>query len=207
MAEKMNWDNFTIQTHLAWRRTIQPYLIHPQKKKYTMLSLTAISLIVFGIFTIKPALTTIANLRKRIKDYQQTYEAMEEKIEKITRARQVYLEAKDDLTPLEKAIPSEKPLSSLLNTLEAAANQTGVQIATLNLEKETKLVEGSRIEIIPFNIKVSGSLEQILTLLEKLQTADRVITVEAVSLSFSNDPSENDRVIANLKLEAYYYLR
>ena len=68
-----------------------------------LLSLSAVA--IFGLFAIKPTLTTIATLIKDMQGKRQTLALMDEKIENLNQARKVYDEEKAGIELLKTAIP------------------------------------------------------------------------------------------------------
>jgi len=102
-----------------------------------LLSLSAVA--IFGLFAIKPTLTTIATLIKDMQGKRQTLALMDEKIENLNQARKVYDEEKAGIELLKTAIPKSGKPEDWIRQIEGVTSQNPVNILSITMDKSTIL--------------------------------------------------------------------
>ena len=91
----------------------------------------------------RPALVTITDLRHQIDLAREIDSELQTKLRNISRARPIYERVEESIPIIEEALPEEKPLSSLINSLNIHASIAGVSISSLRISgKEETLVNG-----------------------------------------------------------------
>ncbi|PIS21049.1 hypothetical protein COT52_00660 [candidate division WWE3 bacterium CG08_land_8_20_14_0_20_43_13] len=206
MSDQPDWVKYGQHTSLAWRRSIRPYLVDSEKKKYTILGLTLSSLIIFGWFAIKPAAITVISLLTQIKQYREINQALDKKSNAITQAREDYLSKRQYLKSIEDAIPTNQASSKLLNTLEEIAANNLCQIGRISFSKDTSQKNIGKIELMKLELLATGTKDNIFNFIKGIETNERIFQIEALRLTSKEDTkTEQEYLIANLKLKTYYY--
>jgi Tfp pilus assembly protein PilO len=101
-------------------------------KVYTGLILSLLTISFFGLFAIKPTLSTIASLVKEIKDKREINLKLQEKINALTQAQSELLLISDELYLLDESLPSKPNLAFFINQLEVMAKKNSLKINSLS---------------------------------------------------------------------------
>ena len=178
-----------------YRRIIVPALKTKKAKAYGMLILSFLTASFFGIFAIRPTVTTIAKLRKEIQDDRDVERRLTEKINTLTALDQVYRQVEHDLASVEAVFPSQSDFQNLLSLIEntAIVYQLGIvslQFKPVDLVKPE--VEGGDFKVNPiaFQVLFKGGYEDLVSGLASLIKARRLITTETVQIKLSREAEE-----------------
>lgn len=120
-------------------------------------------------------------------------------------------EIRRNVNTLLTAVPSDKSLTTVLNTLDSVTVQTGVAAGSFSLAKPGSLASESAkrlsadekavgSNILPFTVSVQGSFEKIQAFLAMSTAVRRLLGVRTFSVSFTGA----DTVSANVAMDAYY---
>lgn len=102
-----------------------------------LLSLVAIS--IFSLFALKPTLTTIAQLLKEIEANNQTIEAMNKKIQNITRAQTLYDKERSKIMMVLDSVPTGASPETIIRQIEGISEKHKVVISRISVGKATIL--------------------------------------------------------------------
>jgi len=161
----------------------------------------------FGIFAIKPTLTTIAGLLTEIKDKKEINQKLQAKITALDRAETAYGPIKPKLGVVDKALPKKPELARLEQKIEYLVYKNNLILTSAGFssfmvvgeekeEEETSKkpkeeVEqetlGGEVEILSFNLVIGGSYENIKSFLEDLENLDRLVIIETATFSKDTD--------------------
>lgn len=176
-------------------------------KVYTSLTLSLLAIAFFGVFAIKPTLTTIAGLWKELQDKRMVNQKLQEKINNLNQAQTNFAQISDQVYLLDQALPQNPSVSQLIWQLEILAQKSNVTIKSLGvepLELQGKN-KNSKNEVL-FNLNLSGDYENLKTFLGSLENLRRVITIN--SFAFSQSKKEEVQTLTlNLTGKAYYSLK
>ncbi len=98
--------------------------------------------------------------------------------------------AEEDLAVFRKAIPHRAELSGLLGELFTLADATGLRIDQVGYDPET--VEGRPLLRYALGFSVNGSYLQVKRFVHALEESPRLIALESLTLSGSDDPDKGD---------------
>lgn len=194
---------------LGWRRGYLRYkshflnviAIYKRRKDLRMfleiiLSLTTVSF--FAILALKPTLLTIAELTKEIKTKEETVAKMDEKIQNLDRAQNVYTQERTRISLLKDAIPSTPVPDSLVRQIEGATTKhpitiLGMSIGEVTLVGEEKIQRrGEKLEALPggargvtFSISATSSYLDLAAFLSTLQNLRRPVKIDTATINSS----------------------
>lgn len=168
---------------------IFPKLKEKNTQKFTTLVLTIVALIIFGFFAINPTLSTIAQLKKELKDNQEVAEKLDQKIKNLAMLQQRYFALSDDLPKIFSSIPQTPDITTLIGQLQALSRQSNITIIRLQtFEVELPKKDYSNIQNIndysefTFSLGIEGSYENLLNFMTDISNFDRIITTDNISI-------------------------
>lgn len=183
-----------------YRRILTPALKSKKARAYGMLVLSLLTASFFGVFAIRPTVTTIIKLRKEIQDNQYVEEKLTEKINILATLDQIYKKVESDLTSVEAALPSQPNFENLLSVIEnaAAVHQLGIlsiQFKPVDLVKPKTNRGDFKLNPIAFQVTFTGSYQNLISGLTSLNSASRLITIDALQIKKSRGAGEEELVL------------
>lgn len=160
----------------AWYR-IQPYLRTPQRRAYTLATLTLLAIGLFGAFAIRPALTTITALRKEVGDLTAIDEQLSQKIGTLAKAQTEYRLVKQELYRVDSALPEHDEVSLYLQKLQHVSSATGMTLRGLTLGPPYQ--SGPLVQFRG-NLSLIGTYPQFESFLDTLQRSTLRPTIHDV---------------------------
>lgn len=172
---------------------------------YFTLTLSLLSLSFFGIFAIKPTITTAVSLTKNIQDLKKLNLQYEDKIGNLIRAQTEYEKIRSDLPLLDTAIPANASFVKLVKAVERFANTENITVSQFQIETVpvSTLSSSSKMYSFGFNLSASGKYSSLTSFISHLLNWKRIVTIS--SLDFGKEvgsPGANLRL--TLKGSAYY---
>lgn len=185
---------------------IKPVTKLPIIKNYgpTIFSLLTISLLLY--FAVKPTFETILVLQKKLADSNEVLQKITQKANNLSLGKENYdnmdQTIKDKIFSL---IPDTVSIKSVIQALEQAAQTheasvSALQIQPLILEPENEAQVGTITEV-SFIFNTEGSYNNLVALLQDLQTSSRLLSIDNISLSKTNDGTS---LVMSLSGKAYY---
>lgn len=167
-------------------------------------TLLTISILIF--FAIKPTIETTIVLQKKLADEDEILQKITEKANNLSLGRKNYDNLDQNIKDkLSAAIPDTISLKSVAQTLEQTAKIHEASISALQIQP---LVINTKIENKPgslselsFVFNATGNYQNLIGLLQDLETSSRLISINSISLSKA---SEGTALIMSLSGKAYY---
>jgi len=179
----------------------------------------------FGIFAIKPTLTTIADLLTEIKDKKEINQKLQAKIIALDRVETAYGQIKPKLGVVDKALPQKPEVAQLEQEIEYLIYKNNLLLTSAGFgsfvvvgeegedkkeETNKKLKEeaeqetlGGEVKGLPFNLVTGGSYENIKSFLEDLENLDRLVIIETATFSKDTD-IKGAELQVTIRAEAFY---
>lgn len=177
---------------------------------YLIISLFTISF--FAAVFIRPTAVTIAKIWREIQDKKGVYSQLESKIKDLEKAQAIYLDIKDDLIHIERAIPTNPAYEKFLKQIEYLAYSRGVVINSSQYEGiqlfPIVASENSAPEVVihGFTMNISGNIGVIKDFLSDLIKFDRLITIESIKISPPKDTNQSSySLTVALQSQAYSF--
>jgi len=170
----------------------------PEIKASVEVILSVFAVAFLLLVAVRPTLATVAELRKKIEDYEIVNKKLSNKISQLTRAEENLKENSANLYLFEKAVPDNFAYANLAKRIEIVAIEEGVVLESLNFsrvditgeevtdekkDKRESFVEGEFLLIFSLN----GEEVKIVSFLEKIEKLDRVMKLENVSIKKVED--------------------
>lgn len=156
-------------------------------RAYTMLILSLLALSLFGYFTIRPTLTTVAGLRRQIDDARLVDNKLQEKIDRLQQAQTAYEEIAPDLGLVFAALPQEPKFPSFIKILERTAGESKITIDELNFQTISLSKSQTAPELpknsLRFNLTLHGNYSGLMSFLKRLSGAERIVIVDKMGFT------------------------
>lgn len=198
-----------------YNERLSPFVKSKHARAYTMIILSLFTVSFFGFFAIKPTLTTVVELKRKINDARILDSALQKKIDSLVRAQEEYQFVKDFIPAIEEALPDNPDVAKALLKIESLASDkqatiTGLQtqaiiyksIEIASLSAKNKDILTAKILSLDFSAALSGTYTQLTAFLEKLFTMRRTVT--ALSLELVPQGEQKATLKLLLRLNIYY---
>lgn len=185
---------------------ISPLIKSPFVKSYGTPIFTLLALTIFVIFAIRPTLSTITVLQKKLTDTNQLLEKVNLKSENLAKGRSNYQALSSEVkNKIQLAIPQKAEFKTLIGTLEDTAlthqaSISALQIQSVEVKPENSSGESKLLEI-KFTFNIEGGYNNLLLFLEKIKQGIRLIEIEQLAI---NRSSESNIIIMSIRGKAYY---
>lgn len=172
---------------------------------YLTITLSFLSLSLFGLFAIRPTLMTALSLIKSVGDLQKLNVEYENKISSLIHAQSEYEKIREDLPLVDSALPSNSSFSNVAQSIERFAIREDVVINQLQIDSVpvSTLSASSTLYNYGFSLVGLGEYEYLSNFLSHIINWKRIITIK--SLEFNQEGSTQSGILRlTLKGTAYY---
>jgi len=180
----------------------------PMAQVSTALLFTVVTITFFAFVAIRPTLTTITQLVRKIEDQRSVKAQLDQKVAALATAESEFALARPYLTDINQAVPISTEIDSVLKQIEASANSNqaplqGISLSGVTLGHDSSLETTSAIAI-PININLGSNFTNLAAFLDTITSNKRILTLESI---FFSPPSSLDSETIDLivKMNAYYY--
>lgn len=168
-----------------------------------LLSLATIS--IFSILALKPTAITIAQLLKEIEAKKEIVTRMDEKIEKLTRAQELYDREISRIKLLQSSIPENPSPIALVRQLEGLSFKHGTAILSSSLSEvdlsANKKVQQQQIKGVqttsqstegelPFSISITATYSPLFNYLSDIEKMRRPIKLNSLTINSAENEEE-----------------
>jgi Tfp pilus assembly protein PilO len=168
-------------------RIVAPALKSQRVRAHGILILSLLTASFFVVFAIRPTTSTIAQLRRQIKDSQYVDQKLGEKINTLTTLDRTYKELEKDLVYVEASLPSQANVRNLLAALEEVASDSRLEISSIQMRPvdlvDSRTKEDSfQVKPISFQIAFRGGYQDLTQALSLLNRVSRLVTVKNIEI-------------------------
>ena len=197
------------QRGAAWnyRQNLVKFFESAQNKSYTILGLTFIALIIFGAFAIRPTITTIVKLNKKVQEGQQLDARMQEKIDTLYSLQSQIYNNDRKLKLSESSFPNDPKIDIIVANAELVAQKYDLTLVSLTpgdeVDSESLESLSSKILLQSMRITLEGSRENFQKFIQHIETLPREIHITRIAVNEDDDDLENNTLTA--KVYYFYY--
>ncbi|MGB9911065.1 MAG: type 4a pilus biogenesis protein PilO [Microgenomates group bacterium] len=163
-------------------------------KKYSFLLIVFLMVFSF-LFLIKPKITQILEIRKKIENDKKTLKFLTEKTFLLESLNEADLISRSE--KILKVLPEEINLPLVLGNIRAIANNEGVNISRINVNLTSDKKE--ELKVIGFDLTIQGNKEGIKNFLKEIEESAPLMDIKSLRIEVVD---KNEEV--NLKLDTYY---
>lgn len=173
-------------------------------QQFITIVFTILALSFFALFAINPTLSTIAKLKKEVKDDLFVENQLKQKIVNLGNLQKEYANVEKDIPVILQAIPNSPDAPVLIADLQGLSvadnvSLTGTQVFEVEVSKEDA---ASGYSSFLFSVTAEGSYDNLSNFLEGLSTMRRIVTFDNISFSKTSQGSSN--LVLNIKGSAYF---
>ncbi len=177
------------------------YKTRQDLKMFIELLLSMATVIIFGLFAIKPTLVTIAKLYRQMTEKEETIKTMDQKISNLIKAKELYDSQTQNINLLNEAVPAEPEVHKFIRQIEGLSQKNGVNLTELSISDATIVgTEDTQEELdddlviipenaqnIPVIIGATGDYSSLFSFISDLQILKRPIFFDISLVSISNE--------------------
>ena len=186
-----------------------------------ILSVFAVGLLI--LFAIRPTVTNISKLQKKIVDQGVVLKKIDLKISQVTKAQQQLTQFSDKLYLYNNAVPDGYNYADIAMRIEAVAVLSGVKlsdvqypgilpsglgkISGLDAAKLTKMQtpDANGLLSMPVSIVIDGGQNEVFSFLNNIENMDRLAMIKDVTISKSGGNSKDSVRSLKVNLTAIFY--
>jgi len=175
----------------------------PLFKASTETILTFVIITIFIFTAIKPTLTSLVGLRKKIKEREEVNKTLAFKIKSLEKAENIYSEIYPFLTAVNNALPLKanfQRFASKINNL-AMDNGLTIHLVQFNEFDILKSKQEQKTTFLTFEIIAVGSFKQINRFITQLEKVDRIVEVDQVEII---EEKEKRQLQAKIKCKIFW---
>lgn len=184
---------------------IKRMLENKKRNTYFTAILSLLTLSFFGLFAIKPTLTTAVKLNREIQELRDLNAKYEEKITNIVKAQSAYENIREDIPLFFMTLPDNPEFTSLIMTHEKIATASNMSLEQMALdpvpiskEKRTGVLNSFDI-----NLLLSGNYIDLSSFLDHFLKSQRLVNIDQLNLDQKN--STADGILrTQIKSKSYY---
>lgn len=187
---------------------VKPILRNRMVKDYTPLVFSLLTSAFFIYFAIRPTISTIVTLQKTLDQQKETLASVKKKTEDITLARKNYQGLSQEIVNnLKNLIPNTQNPTFIIDNVTYLSRQneatiSGVQFQPMTLQPPpSKLTTLGTVSEVEFTVVYQGEYDDLITILDQINRANRLIRIESVSLN----QSEDTPLTMSINAKAYYF--
>jgi len=185
-----------------------------------ILSVFTVAILIFA--AIRPTLSSITALQKKIADQEIVNKKADNKIAQLISAQKQLETNRDSLYLFDEAVPDVFSYADSAKRIEYLAKQNNLTIESMSFSGVTlesgKKVKGDWVEKISqptadnilkdqINFSVNGDPSDVINFLKLVENMDRLATLSNVSMTKQlSSAKENDYLKASGKITFYFYL-
>lgn len=147
--------------------------------------LTFASVLIFGIFAIRPSIAIISDLLKQINDYKQVNSVLIEKITILNEVNNNQSKLEQETNLANSALPESPDEGNYIRNINYLSGRNNVQAAGISF---TTGEEGG-LGTLNFELTVYGDYSNIIKFIGDLNQLLRITQVESVTIAPENDRS------------------
>lgn len=185
---------------------LNTYNQKPNLKIYLELILSLSTISIFAFFAIKPTILTIIELNKEIGAKITTSTALKQKIKNLKTASDILQQESQNIHFINQAVPKNDDLEVLVKQVENLLTESSLQI--LGFSSADIIIFGNKADVkktsdvqklsddaneLTFSFSASGSYQNILLFLTKIENLRRPIKIDSITINSSF--VENGKVI------------
>lgn len=205
----------------AYLKTVQDYYAKSPGMKVTVQLILSVFVTAFFIFfAIRPTLTTITTLLKKIDDQKQVDTKLDTKLAQLSEASQELVKYDQDIPKIARAIPDDSKMEEFVARVEKLAAESQVSLSiqfqsfplvgnkanlqNTKAEEETSGKEANKF--VTFSFTVNGNLQTVIKFLNGLEKIDRAVSITKLILQQPSAQQKRFYSLSAVGRGSIYYL-
>lgn len=178
--------------YYSYLRRIRPYFFLTARPDYTILLLSLLTIIVFGVFGFRPLLSTTFFEYFEVQKGKAYEETLLQKIEALTKAKGNLSAIANRMGEIDATVPNGSSQSALIQELSLDAGRSGVELSALTFrERKTTGTIGNDV----FELAASGEEANLIRFLQELEKG-RLIKIDSWQVVLRRESFGRGMVVA-----------
>ncbi|MBU0998503.1 hypothetical protein KJ570_03180 [Patescibacteria group bacterium] len=200
----LNWKKDYVRYKELFLKLLIVYKKRDDVRMFLEVLLSLITITFFSIFALKPTLLTISQLIKDNREKEETINKMEQKIENIATAQNIYNQNIEKISLIEQAVPNTPTPENLLRQIEGIAYTNSVTVigSSVNevvlIGEEKKKSNKNEIKNLPenvstitFSVNLTGPYLSLYSFLFDLESSRRPLIINSININSSKKDNES----------------
>jgi Tfp pilus assembly protein PilO len=199
------------QTYQAYYRRIQEIIQRPKTRVSGLVSLTLFTVAFFGLLAILPTFKTIAQLKKEIGESQEVRAKLQQKIEALDQAQELYRQVTPELGLINQVVPREVEFERLAWQIEWLAKTNQVQINSGEFGefavKDGQKPKTDKAGTIEITLNLISGYPELREFLDGLNKIDRLVSLDQITINSKGSQGSSEQASllnTNIKAKAYF---
>jgi len=171
--------------------------------KSSAIAILLISILIIGAFLVFPKYQDLRSLRLEIGRRNTELQSKEKHILNLQEVSRELEKYQLEISKVDSALPSNPSLPSLFNFLQKESSKNGLILEDIGSFSITIPEDNPEIKEISLNFGVSGSYSAFKSFLSALEKSSRLIEIE--NISFSASEEKESLPSFDLKIKVYSY--
>jgi type IV pilus assembly protein PilO len=143
--------------------------------------------LLFFLFILKPKFGQISEVRDQIAAEQQQTQTLRIRLNQLRAAQRNQVETTARLAAINRALPANPDLPSLIRQLQDAATRSGMDLLSIAPSPPAKLENATGIDVVSVNLQLTGGFFRLESFLTRLEDLPRVVEVTSISVAPTTD--------------------
>jgi Tfp pilus assembly protein PilO len=161
-----------------------------------------------------PKYQSLSSSKQTLKDAKASLQNLQGDKSTLSNLEAKLKSSSTDVTLLDEALPLDTRTSRIYIMVDSLVKASGMTLANIGVEIPTNAIAAGdtklladplasprKLESIPINVSITGTMDQFVNFLKQLEASSRIIDVEAIEVGAGQGPLLNFR----LKLKTYSY--
>lgn len=204
----IGWRGQYIRYREFFLNIVAVYKKRPDLRAFLEVALSLSTIIIFGIFAIKPTALTIISLSNEIKDKKATITTLDTKIANLSRAQTLLNQNQSSLSDIDTAVPSSPQLGVITEQVQGLSSKdsvdtVGVSIGQITLSGTDNIKPSKEFDPLPapakqmtVSISVKGSYSNLISFTKDLENLKVPVQIDNITISSSQ--SESGKIIVEV---------
>jgi len=161
----------------------------PQRKTYTMVGITALTVGLFIFLTIRPTFIKIADLNKEIKDKEIFLNKIEKKLENVNYLISKKESSTEELDIFLRDFPEEVKGGFIVANIAAIADKHEIVVQRIEFSEEVDedyeigVTLEENMKVVEVNSTFLGDLDDLESCMESIESFPRIFDIKSVNYS------------------------
>jgi Tfp pilus assembly protein PilO len=153
--------------------------------------ITILAVAALGFFVLWPKYQELKVVELNIDNQEIELKTKKEYLQMLEELKLELEKNAAELAKVDSALPTDPSVPSLFNYLQVAASQAGLILTEISPFSVADSSALAGLKEIGFNVKISGTYPSVKSFISTLERSARMIEVESISLSSSEEGSFN----------------
>ena len=180
----------------------------PVARVSTAIILTVFAIVFFAAAAIRPTLSTIAQLIKKIEDQKQVKAQLDQKVAALSTAQQEYNLVESNIPLINQAVPANQDVKNLLTQVEAIASSLNLSLNSIQVNTISVLdpnnSTSNNLESLNFSVSLVADYNQLQSFTNRISNMSRIVTIDNIIFSPEDSGDNISRLDLTLQLKAYF---